>query len=136
MSDDTHQRVLGNGVAALVFAVLTFSNLKTGGYTQPTHFLIGLSPLLAMMLAGLPSGVFWLLAGLCEILVLYHLHAIGYAFPVDVGQGGALLPQVVGGLVLQFRRRGAAATLCCLIVNAHRWSPGIGRACHDIFAAR
>ena len=91
--------LLGNLIASLIFLGFTVVNVRTGGVGAGSLFGIVVSPMVAVLVAGRRSGLFWATAASVEIALVTWAHASGYGFtPLDASSGAAV--QLFGSVML------------------------------------
>ena len=77
-------RLTSTVLVAVLFAGLSALVLTTGGVGSSAPFALAMVPMLAVLFAGWRYGIFWTLALLAEVAVLWRLHANDYVFPAQV----------------------------------------------------
>jgi signal transduction histidine kinase/CheY-like chemotaxis protein len=92
--------VAGNLLTAVAFAPMMFTSLRAGGLATPGPFLAAVPPLLALILAGRRSALFWSTLAVGMVVALRLLRTSGHEFPVQLDGATIDFAQTVGALVL------------------------------------
>ena len=90
----------GNLLTLLAFLPMAFTSTRSGGFGMPGPFLVAIVPLLALILAGRRSALFWLPVAVSMVLVLRVLRTSGHQFAVEIDPATADFAQTVGAVVL------------------------------------
>ena len=90
----------GNLLTLLAFLPMAFTSTRSGGFGMPGPFLVAIVPLLALILAGRRSALFWLPVAVSMVLVLRALRTSGHQFAVEIDPATADFAQTVGAVVL------------------------------------
>jgi hypothetical protein len=102
VSLEAYVLVTTNTLCCLIFAVATIFASKHGGFGYDSQSMLFIGSTSAFLLAGLPSGLFWVGSSLLEIWVIFVLHEAEHPFePV----------------VLTSLQRAVAATLVCFALS-------------------
>ena len=90
----------GNLLTLLAFLPMAFTSTRSGGFGMPGPFLVAIVPLLALILAGRRSALFWLPVAVSMVLVLRALRTSGHQFAVEIDPATSDFAQTVGAVVL------------------------------------
>jgi signal transduction histidine kinase/DNA-binding response OmpR family regulator len=90
----------GNLLTLLAFLPMAFTSMRSGGFGMPGPFLLAIVPLLALILAGRRSALFWLPVVVSMVLALRVLRTTGHRFAVEIDPATVDFAQTVGAVVL------------------------------------
>ncbi len=91
----------GNALVALAFLVYTGIAAHTGGHHSPPLSWYVTLPVMAVLLVGIRSGIFWTIVSASAATLFYLAHVAGYSFPQELTQKGLAFVQfaALAGLI-------------------------------------
>jgi signal transduction histidine kinase/ActR/RegA family two-component response regulator len=87
---------VGHGIATGVFVACSFALLQSGNLGLPVVSFLALVSPVVVIIAGVRAGACWALAAMAVPVVVYRMHAAGFAFPAEVADPDLRLIQAVG----------------------------------------